>query len=183
MWCEQYKSKKSTLSHETKVQFRPLAVYHIFHKTDTYSLFSLYEQESIVSNALKKKFEKKLKKILEKKFGKKIWKQKFGKKIWKQKFGKKIWKKILGKKFEKKYLKKKFEKKNLVKKIWKKIIKKKFGKKFWQQSFEKINYKTKIFIGKIYSNIDKCHTIFFLLAPFDKTGRKTRKASVVYDSK
>ena len=42
---------------------------------------------------------------------------------------------------------------------------------------------TKIFITKIYSNIDKCHTIFSLLALFGKTGRKTRKTSVVYDSK
>ena len=28
-------------------------------------------------------------------------------------------------------------------------------------------------ITKIYSNIDKCHTILALLAPFDRTGRKT----------
>ena len=34
----------------------------------------------------------------------------------------------------------------------------------------KINYKTKIFITKISSNIDKCHTIIDLLAPVDKTG-------------
>ena len=33
-------------------------------------------------------------------------------------------------------------------------------------------YKTKLFITKIYSIIDKCHTIFALLAPLDKTGRK-----------
>ena len=46
-----------------------------------------------------------------------------------------------------------------------------------------MNYKTKIFITQIYSNIDKCHTIFSLLAPFDKTGRKTGETSVVYDSK
>ena len=31
----------------------------------------------------------------------------------------------------------------------------------------------KKFITKLYSNIDKCHTIFALLASFDKTGRKT----------
>ena len=37
----------------------------------------------------------------------------------------------------------------------------------------KINYKRKIFITKIYSNIDKCHTIFDLLASFDRTRRKT----------
>ena len=36
----------------------------------------------------------------------------------------------------------------------------------------KINYKRKIFINKIYSNIYKCHTIFALLTPFDRTGRK-----------
>ena len=52
-----------------------------------------------------------------------------------------------------------------------------------EKSFGKINYKSKIFITKIYSNIDKCHTIFSLLALFDKTGRKTGKTSVVYDSK
>ena len=53
-------------------------------------------------------------------------------------------------------------KKNFEKEMMEKIFdKKKFGK---------INYKTKIFITKIYSNIDKCHTIFALLAPFDKTG-------------
>ena len=71
------------------------------------------------------------------------------------------WKKkknlILGKKFGKKN----FEKKGLEKRF----DKKKFGK---------INSKTKIFITKLYSNIDKCHNIFALLAPFDETGRKTR---------
>ena len=51
--------------------------------------------------------------------------------------------------------------------------KKNFAKKFCQKKFWKINYKTKIFITKIYSNIDKWHTILALLAPFDKTGRKT----------
>ena len=30
-----------------------------------------------------------------------------------------------------------------------------------------------MFITKLYSNIDKCHIIFALLAPFDKIGRKT----------
>ena len=49
------------------------------------------------------------------------------------------------------------------------MLKKSFDKK----NFGKINYKIKIFITKIYSNIDKCHTVFALLAPFDKTGRKT----------
>ena len=55
VWCEQYKSKKSTILHETKVQFRPLAVYHIFYNTDTYSLFSLYKRGGIENKALKKK--------------------------------------------------------------------------------------------------------------------------------
>ena len=45
----------------------------------------------------------------------------------------------------------------------------------------KINYKRKIFINKIYSNIDKCHTIFALLAPFDRTGRKTGSNENVCD--
>ena len=62
-------------------------------------------------------------------------------------------------------------------------------KKFWQINFEKqnlnknvekkkcgkINYKTKIFIIKIYSNIDKCHTIFASLALFDKNRTKDRE--------
>ena len=51
----------------------------------------------------------------------------------------------------------------------KKILKKCFDEK----NVGKINYKRKIFIIKIYSSIDKCHTIFALLAPFDRTGRKT----------
>ena len=71
----------------------------------------------------------------------------------------------------------------LEKKSWKKIWEKKCWKSFDKKNFGKINYKTKIFTTKIYSNIDKCHTIFFLLAPFDKTERKTGKTSVVYDSK
>ena len=61
---------------------------------------------------------------------------------------KKIWNKI----FETKIWNKNFEKINLKKKFEKKILEKNFGK---------INYKTKIFITKIYSNIDKCHTITF----------------------
>ena len=87
--------------------------------------------------------------------------------------------KNLKKKFWKKNLGKKFWKKNLGKKFWKKNL----GKNFEKKNFGKINYKTKIFITKIYSNIDKCHTIFPLLAPFDKTGRKTGKTSVAYDLK
>ena len=43
-------------------------------------------------------------------------------------------------------------------------------KSFDKKNYGKINYKRKIFITKIYSNIDKCHTIFALLAPFDRTG-------------
>ena len=46
-------------------------------------------------------------------------------------------------------------------------------KSFDKKNLGKINYKRKIFITKIYSNIDECHTIFALLAPFDRTGRKT----------
>ena len=57
-------------------------------------------------------------------------------------------------------------------------------KKFWKKNFGKINHKKKLFITKIYSNTDKCQTIFALLAPFDKTGRKkVMKTSVAYDSK
>ena len=74
VWCEQYEPKESTLSHETKVQFRPLAVYHIFHNTDTYSLFSLYERGGIESKALEKKS---LKKRLEKNIRKKMLQKKF----------------------------------------------------------------------------------------------------------
>ena len=56
------------------------------------------------------------------------------------------------------------------------MLEKNFEKKMLEKSFDKknfgiINYKTKIFITKIYSNIHKCHNIFALLAPFDKTGR------------
>ena len=72
------------------------------------------------------------------------------------------------KKFLKKKLKKNFGKKVLNTKFWKKVLEKSFDKK----NVGKINYKRKIFINKIYSNIDKCHTIFALLAPFDRTGRK-----------
>ena len=71
----------------------------------------------------------------------------------------------MGKKFGEKFLKKKFREKNFEKKILKKSLDKK--------NFGKINYKTKIFITKIYSNIDKYDTIFSLLANFDKTRRET----------
>ena len=66
-------------------------------------------------------------------------------------------------------LRKIFGKKMLKKKFWKKVLEKSFDKK----NFGKINYKRKIFINKIYNKIDKCHTIFDLLAPFDRTGRRS----------
>ena len=55
------------------------------------------------------------------------------------------------------------------------MLKKNVEKKIFEKSFDKknlgkINSKTKIFITKLYSNIDKCHTIFAMLAPFEKTG-------------
>ena len=83
------------------------------------------------------------------------------------------------KNFEKK-LEKNVEKQILEKKFWKKKMleknheKKNFGKSKTKKN-EKINYKTKIFITKIYRNIDKCHTIFALLAPFDKSRPKDRE--------
>ena len=81
----------------------------------------------------------------------------FGKKM----LGKKFWKKILGTKF------------------WKKIL----GTKFWKNKLQK----KKIFITKIYSNIDKCHTIFALrlFAPSTEQGERqgVMKTSVAYDSK
>ena len=85
--------------------------------------------------------------------------------------GKTFEKKNLTRNFETKILGKKLEKKSFSQSFEKKILKKHVGKKVWQKNFGKINYKTKIFITKIYSNIDKCHTILSLLAPFDKTGR------------
>ena len=81
--------------------------------------------------------------------------------------GKKIWRKKLKKKNFRK-----FKKKNLEKNGEKKFWKKNFEKKIRQNNVGKINHKTKKFTTKIYSNIDKCHTIFALLASFDKTGRK-----------
>ena len=66
-------------------------------------------------------------------------------------------------------LKKNFGKKIWKKKCWKKVLEKSFDKK----NVGQINYKRKIFINKIYSKIDNCHTIFAPLAPFDRTGRKT----------
>ena len=47
-------------------------------------------------------------------------------------------------------------------KFWKEV-----GNKFLKKkNFGKINYKSKIFIIKIHSKIDRCHTIFALLAPW-----------------
>ena len=83
-------------SHETKVQFRPLAVYHIFRNTDTYSPFCLCQRGSIASKAFKKNFWKKYfrKKILTIKFWQKNCRKKnFGKKMLEKKFSKKIRKK------------------------------------------------------------------------------------------
>ena len=87
----------------------------------------------------------------------------------KNKFRKEVGNKFLEKKICEKIVGKKFWKKILWEKFWKKMLEKSFDKK----KFGNINYNRKIFITKIYSNIDKCHTIFALLAPFDKTGRKT----------
>ena len=118
--------------------------------------------------------KKNFKKVLKKQILKKFWKKNFETKLKKNK-KKKFWKKMLGKQFWKKKfwkeVKKKMEKilEKKEKTIWEKI----FLKKFWEKNVGEINYKWKIFITKIYSNIDKCHTIFALLAPFHRTGRKT----------
>ena len=70
-------------------------------------------------------------------------------------------------------MKKKFWKKNFGEKFWgRNFEKKNFEKSFDKKKFGQINYKTKKCITKIYSNINKCHTIFALLAPVDRTGRK-----------
>ena len=66
----------------------------------------------------------------------------------------------------------------MKKKCWKKVLEKSFDKK----NVAKINYKRKIFINKIYSNIDTCHTIFALLAPFDRTARKTGSSENVCEN-
>ena len=57
---------------------------------------------------------------------------------------------------------------------------------FDKKNFGKMNYKRKIFITKIYSNIDKRHTIFALRQhPSTEQGERQRvmKTSVAYDSK
>ena len=137
------------LSHETKVQFRSLAVYHLFHNTDTSSPFCLGKRGNIESKALKKKNTKKSYKI----FGKRIKKKNFWKKILKKNCEKKIWKKNC----EKKILEK-----NGGKKFWKKMLEKGFDKK----NLGKINYKTKIdkfgFQYQTYiSYIEDTHEILF----------------------
>ena len=45
-------------------------------------------------------------------------------------------------------------------------------KSFDEKIVGKINYRTKIFITKIYSNIDEYHIFFASLASFDKNGAK-----------
>ena len=56
-------------------------------------------------------------------------------------------------------------------------------KSFDKKNCGKINYKRKIFITKIYSNIDKCHTILALLHPSTEQGESqgVMKTSVAYD--
>ena len=68
--------------------------------------------------------------------------------------------------------------------LGKSFDKKMFEKSFDKQKFGEINSKTTIFIIKLYSKIDKFHTIFSLLAPFDKQGGRqgVMKTSVAYDS-
>ena len=116
----------------------------------------------------------------------KLWKE-VGKKIWKKNFEKKNFtKQILKKKFRKEILRKsfrtKFWKKNVRKKILiKKFWKKNFGKKFRKKNVGKINYKRKIFINKIYSNID----ISPCWHPSTEQGetQEVMKTSEAYDSK
>ena len=52
-----------------------------------------------------------------------------------------------------------------------------------KKNLGKINYIAKLCITKIYSKSDKCHTIFALLAPFEKKGERlgVMKTSVAYD--
>ena len=56
MWAVRFEDKFST--RHTRVQFRPLAVYHIFHKTDTLGVSFVSISEK--GGALKKKFVKKI---------------------------------------------------------------------------------------------------------------------------
>ena len=167
MWCKQYEPKKS----HTRLKFNFDRLLIIFFITEIHRVrFVSVNGEASRVKPSNKKFRKKVEK--------KFWKKNVGKKIWAKQF----WQKNLGKII----LAKKFWKKKLKKKFWKKIKKKMLKifffkyyekeiseKKFWKKYFRKINSKTKIFITKLYSNIDKCHTFFALLASFDKTGWKT----------
>ena len=58
-----------------------------------------------------------------------------------------------------------------------------FEKSFDKKNVGKINSKIKMFITKLYSNIDKCYSIFALLAPFDNTGRKTGSRALALDAR
>ena len=157
VWCEQYEPKKSHT--RLKSNFDRLLIIFLITQIHRVRFVSVNREASIVRPS-KKNFEKKL----ENKILRKFWKKNVGKKIWK-------------KNFREKMLEKRFWKKMLKKKCWKKkfgtkILKKKMLEKtFWKKN-GKINSKTKIFITKLYSSIDKCHTIFALLASFDKTGQK-----------
>ena len=68
---------------------------------------------------------------------------------------------------------------NSITKNWKKILetnkKKILEKGFDKKNVRKIIYRTKIFETKIYSNIDKSHIIFALLASVDKNRMKDRE--------
>ena len=81
------------------------------------------------------------------------------KKCWKKNVGKKFWEKSFkNKNLRKKLKESNFGKKNLKKKFWKKSLRKKFKEiNFGKAKCWKINYKSKIFIIKMYSNIDKSH--------------------------
>ena len=79
-----------------------------------------------------------------------------------------------------KILVKTFGKKNFGKNILKKKI---YENTFDKKSFGKINSETKIFITKLYSNIDKYHTIFALPSIKQGGSQGVMKTSVEYDSK
>ena len=56
------------------------------------------------------------------------------------------------------------------------MLEKNFGKKILKKkNLEKKYFKTKILITKIYNDINKCDTIFALLAPLDKNREKHRE--------
>ena len=57
-------------------------------------------------------------------------------------------------------------------------FRKKFKKNYWKFFFLNVvnkNFQTKIFIIKIYNNINESDTIFALLASFDKNSEKDRE--------